>query len=52
MEAFEADLLGAVREQPAGESIIAAFGRFLLESRGLLAAETNRPPRTSPPSRA
>lgn len=38
MEAFEADLLGAVRERPAGESIIAAFGRFLLESRGLLAA--------------
>jgi AcrR family transcriptional regulator len=38
MQAFEADLLRAVRERQPGESIIAAFGRFLLQPRGLLAA--------------
>ena len=38
MEAFEADLLRAVRERPPGEPIVAAFGRFMLEPRGLLAA--------------
>jgi AcrR family transcriptional regulator len=41
MEAFEADLLDAVRERAPGESFLSAFGRFLLgmlEARGLLAS--------------
>ena len=38
MEAFEAELLAAVRDRPAGESIVAAFGRFVLQPRGFLAA--------------
>jgi AcrR family transcriptional regulator len=38
MEAFEAELLAAVRERSAGESIVAAFGRFVLAPRGFLAA--------------
>ena len=38
MEAFETELLAAVRNRPAGEPIIAAFGRFVLQPRGLLAA--------------
>src|SRR5215831_4293548 len=38
MEAFETELLAAVRHRPAGEPIIAAFGRFVLQPRGLLAA--------------
>jgi AcrR family transcriptional regulator len=37
MEAFEEELLAAVRERPAGESITAAFGRFVLQPRGFLA---------------
>ncbi len=39
MEAFETELLAAVRSRPAGEPIAAAFGRFVLRPRGLLAAE-------------
>src|SRR5580704_1749875 len=39
MEAFEAELLAAVRDRPAGESIVAAFGRFVLAPRGFLAAQ-------------
>jgi len=39
MEAFEAELLQAVRDRPAGESAAAAFGRFVTEARGVLAAE-------------
>jgi AcrR family transcriptional regulator len=39
MEAFEAELLAAVRSRPAGEPVAAAFGRFVLQPRGLLAAE-------------
>jgi AcrR family transcriptional regulator len=39
MEAFEEELLRAVRERPAGESILAAFGGFVLEPRGLLASK-------------
>jgi AcrR family transcriptional regulator len=39
MEAFEAELLQAVRDRPAGESAAAAFGRFVTQRRGLLAAE-------------
>jgi AcrR family transcriptional regulator len=38
MEAFEAELLAAVRDRAAGESTVAAFFRFALEPRGLLAA--------------
>ena len=38
MEAFEAELLAAVRDRPAGESIVAAFARFVLAPRGFLAA--------------
>jgi AcrR family transcriptional regulator len=41
MEAFEAELLDAVRDRAPGESFLTAFGRFLLgmlEARGLLAA--------------
>jgi AcrR family transcriptional regulator len=33
---FEEELLAAVRERPAGEPVLAAFGRFLLAQRGLL----------------
>ena len=38
MEAFEDELLAAVRDRPAGESIVAAFGRFVLQPRGFLSA--------------
>lgn len=37
LEAFEEELLSAVRERAPGESAVAAFGRFVLEPRGLLA---------------
>jgi AcrR family transcriptional regulator len=37
-EAFEDELLAAVRDRPAGESIAAAFGRFVLAPRGFLGA--------------
>jgi AcrR family transcriptional regulator len=39
MEAFEAELLAAVRDRPAGEPIVAAFARFVLQPRGILAAQ-------------
>jgi AcrR family transcriptional regulator len=39
MEAFEEQLLAAIRERPAGESVLQAFGRFVAQPRGLLAAE-------------
>jgi AcrR family transcriptional regulator len=39
LEAFEEALLSAVREREPGESVLAAFGRFVLEPRGLLAAQ-------------
>lgn len=38
MERFEAEMLEAVRERPAGESVVKAFGRFVLTIRGALAA--------------
>lgn len=38
MEAFEAELLDGVRNRPPGESIVAAFGRFVLRPRGFLSA--------------
>jgi AcrR family transcriptional regulator len=37
METFEEDLLETIRERQSGESVLAAFGRFVLEPRGLLA---------------
>ena len=37
LEQFEEDLLEAIRERTPGESILAAFGRFVLTRRGLLA---------------
>src|SRR5436305_453244 len=39
LEAFEEELLGTIRERERGESILSAFGRFLLKPRGLLAAK-------------
>jgi AcrR family transcriptional regulator len=36
MEAFEDELLACVRDRPAGESIAAAFARFVLRPRGFL----------------
>src|SRR5436190_8036524 len=38
LERFEDELLAAVRDRPHGESILQAFGRFVLEPRGFLAA--------------
>jgi AcrR family transcriptional regulator len=38
-EAFEDQLLTAIRERPPGQTVIAAFGDFVLEPRGLLAAD-------------
>ena len=42
MEVFEVQMLDAVRERPAGESVLAAFGRFATEPGGLLAAQDNQ----------
>src|SRR5919197_4701454 len=39
LELFEAQLLDAVRTRPVGESALNAFGRFILEPRGLLAVD-------------
>jgi AcrR family transcriptional regulator len=39
MEAFEAQLVEAVRDRPAGESVLAAFRRFVLERSSRLAEE-------------
>src|SRR4051812_33537983 len=39
LEAFEEALLTAIREREPGESVLAAFSRFVLEPRGLLAAK-------------
>jgi hypothetical protein len=38
MEAFEDELLGAIRERDPGESIVRAFGRFVLTARGVLSS--------------
>jgi AcrR family transcriptional regulator len=42
MQAFEEDLLHAIRERPAGEPVLAAFGRFILQPRGALADTDTR----------
>ena len=39
LEAFEQELLSTIRQRRPGESLVAAFGRFVLEPRGLLAAK-------------
>jgi AcrR family transcriptional regulator len=39
MEVFEAELLAAVADRPAGEPVVAAFARFVLQPRGFLAAQ-------------
>src|SRR5215210_9563621 len=36
LEAFEAEILGALRERAPGESALAAFRRFVLTPRGLI----------------
>jgi AcrR family transcriptional regulator len=36
LSSFEDELLATIRERPAGESVLAAFRRFLLAQRGLL----------------
>jgi AcrR family transcriptional regulator len=37
LASFEAELLAAIRERPAGEGAVEAFGRFVLRERGFLA---------------
>jgi AcrR family transcriptional regulator len=39
MEAFETELLAAIRTRPPGTSVLEAFGRFVTQPRGFLAAE-------------
>jgi len=39
LEAFEAQLLAAVRERATGETALDAFARFVLQPRGLLATD-------------
>jgi AcrR family transcriptional regulator len=39
MESFEAELLAAIRDRPVGEGVLQAFGRFVTQPRGFLAAE-------------
>jgi AcrR family transcriptional regulator len=39
LEAFEEELLTAIRERPIGESVLVAFGRFVLQERGLRSAK-------------
>jgi AcrR family transcriptional regulator len=39
LESFEEELLRTVREREPGESVLQAFGRFVLERRGLLARQ-------------
>src|SRR6186713_3032959 len=39
LEAFEDELLGAIRDRAPGEPALAAFGRFVRARRGLLAEE-------------
>jgi AcrR family transcriptional regulator len=39
METFEADLITAIREREPGETVLAAFSRFILNIGGLLASK-------------
>jgi len=43
MQTFQDTLLREIRERPAGERGLAAFGRFVLEPRRLLAAADSLP---------
>jgi AcrR family transcriptional regulator len=38
LERFEDELLATIRDRPRGETILQAFGRFVLQPRGFLAA--------------
>jgi AcrR family transcriptional regulator len=38
LERFEDELLAAIRDRPGGETILQAFGRYVLQPRGILAA--------------
>jgi AcrR family transcriptional regulator len=40
LQSFEDELLDAIRERPPAESVLEAFGRFVLRQRGLLADPT------------
>jgi AcrR family transcriptional regulator len=42
LEIFEGELLRAVRERHEGETVIDAFGRFILEPRGFFTAQDRR----------
>jgi AcrR family transcriptional regulator len=42
MEAFEEELLTAIRERGEGETIVHAFGRFAMQPRGFLASDDAR----------
>jgi AcrR family transcriptional regulator len=42
LESFEDELLNAIRQRKPGETVVAAFGRFVLEPRGLLASRKGR----------
>lgn len=39
MEAFEQELLDGIRERAPGESVVQAFGHFVLKARGFLASD-------------
>src|SRR5215207_6546330 len=39
LESFEGELLEAIRKREPGESVLTAFGRFVLQRRGLLAEQ-------------
>jgi AcrR family transcriptional regulator len=38
LERFEDELVAAIRDRPAGETFLQAFGRFVLQPRGILGA--------------
>jgi AcrR family transcriptional regulator len=44
LEAFEEDLLAAIREREPGKSALDAFADFMLEARGVLAFDSARDP--------
>jgi AcrR family transcriptional regulator len=42
LETFEQRLLAAIRERRSGETVLDAFGRFILEPRGLFVAKNDK----------
>jgi AcrR family transcriptional regulator len=42
MESFEEEMIEAVRQRTDGESVVDAFGRFVLQRRGMLAADDDQ----------